>query len=299
MRGVVAVAEGGEQVFGLGPGGAVGDFLAEVVALVELLPDGPNYVVGVAVVLGEDDGLGDVLAMGEDVGEQLVAEGLDDGANLVDGHHVAVQLVGGVGEILLQLLPAGRSGLTVTLVDPVAGVHLVALLGDFGVYAVDVEVDVDLVGDRLPVAVLHDKVLLEEAEGLLGGGGGEADEEGVEVIEDLAPLVVDGAVAFVGDDEVAGLDGDVGVVLHPKGWFPLDRGCIEAGEFFQLRVQFLALEDGEEPLDRGDADLAHGVDGLGLEGLDVVELGELASLVGGCEALELLLGLEPQVAPVD
>ena len=62
------------------------------------------------------------------------------------------------------------------------------------------------------MGVLHDEVLVEEAEGLLGGRGGEADEGGVEVFQHLAPEVVDGAVALVGDDEVEGLDGDGGVV---------------------------------------------------------------------------------------
>ena len=62
------------------------------------------------------------------------------------------------------------------------------------------------------IGVLHDEVLVEEAEGLLGRRGGEADERGVEVFQHLTPEVVDGAVALVGDDEVEGLDGDGGVV---------------------------------------------------------------------------------------
>jgi hypothetical protein len=46
-----------------------------------------------------------------------------------------------------------------------------------------------------------------------GGGGGEADLDGVEVVEGVAPdgelLAGVAAVAFVGDDEVEGVDGDV------------------------------------------------------------------------------------------
>ena len=63
------------------------------------------------------------------------------------------------------------------------------------------------------MAVFHHEVLIEEAEGLLAGRGGEADEVGVEVFEHLAPEVVDGAVALVGDDDVEGLDGDGRVVF--------------------------------------------------------------------------------------
>ena len=64
------------------------------------------------------------------------------------------------------------------------------------------------------MAVLHDEVLVEEAEGLLGRGGGEADQEGVEVFEHLPPEAVDRAVALVHDHDVEELGREVGVVLH-------------------------------------------------------------------------------------
>jgi hypothetical protein len=54
----------------------------------------------------------------------------------------------------------------------------------------------------------HD-VLIEKAQGVFRGRGGEADQEGIEVFQDLAPEIVDGAVALVGDNEIEGLDGDV------------------------------------------------------------------------------------------
>ena len=104
--GVVAVAEGGQQVLRLRPGGPVGDLPAEVVALAELLADDAHDVVGVAVVLGEDDGLGHVVAAREYLGEELVPKGLDDSPNLVFGNHVPVKLIGGVDQVLLEALPA-------------------------------------------------------------------------------------------------------------------------------------------------------------------------------------------------
>jgi len=52
----------------------------------------------------------------------------------------------------------------------------------------------------------------KEPEGLLRRRDGEADEEGVEVFEHLPPEAVEGAMAFVGDDEVEGFDGNGGVV---------------------------------------------------------------------------------------
>ena len=88
-----------------------------------------------------------------------------------------------------------------------------ALLGDLGADAVDVEVDVDLVGDRLLVPVLHHEVLVEEPERLLVRRRGQPDREGVEVVEHLPPEPVDRAVALVDDDDVERLGRDGRVVL--------------------------------------------------------------------------------------
>ncbi len=74
--------------------------------------------------------------------------------------------------------------------------------------------------------VFHDQVLVEEAEGLLVGRGGEADEVGIEVFEHLCPEVVDGPMAFVGDDDVEGLDGDGRIVVDGVRLFeePFEAG---------------------------------------------------------------------------
>ena len=84
----------------------------------------------------------------------------------------------------------------------------------------------DAVGHGLLVRVFHDQVLVEEAEGLLVGRGGEADEMGIEVFQHLRPEVVDGPVAFVGDDDVEGFNGDGGVVVNGLWLFeePLEAG---------------------------------------------------------------------------
>ena len=71
------------------------------------------------------------------------------------------------------------------------------MLRNRGADTVGIGVDIDTVGHRLLVVVFHHQVLLEEAERLLGGGRGQADEEGVEVLQHLAPQVVDGAVTLV------------------------------------------------------------------------------------------------------
>jgi hypothetical protein len=51
--------------------------------------------------------------------------------------------------------------------------------------------DVYTVGAGFLMGVFGDDILLEEGVGANIGGGGEADEEGVEVIEDLPPEIVD------------------------------------------------------------------------------------------------------------
>ena len=112
--------------------GAVGDFLAELIALAELLSNDLDYVVGVAIVAGEDEGLGGLGAAGEDIGEELVAEFADDGADLVWGDHVAIELVGGVGEIGIEQFGSAGAGEAVALVDPEAGLHARAGGGDAG-----------------------------------------------------------------------------------------------------------------------------------------------------------------------
>jgi hypothetical protein len=71
-----------------------------------------------------------------------------------------------------------------------------------GADPVEVEVDVDAVGDGLGVGVLGDEVLPEERERLLARGRGQADDVGVEVLEDAAPHAIDRAVRLVDDDQV-------------------------------------------------------------------------------------------------
>jgi len=90
--------------------GAVGDFLAKVVALAELLADDLDDVVGVAVIAGEYQCLGDFGAAGEDIGEELLAKLADDGADLVRGDHVAIEIVGGVGEVGIEELGTAGAG---------------------------------------------------------------------------------------------------------------------------------------------------------------------------------------------
>src|SRR5579864_4574972 len=190
--GIVAVAERGEMGFGSGAGAfvadfldfgavfpffcgdyagdaaAIGDFLGEIIALAEFLAEDLDDIFGVAVVLGKNESFGNVGAAGENFGEELFLESFDDGADLVFGDYVAVELGCGVGVVLVEAFPADFASFAVALVDVEAGFDGGAVFGDVGADAVDVEADVYAIGDGLLVVVLHDEVLVEEAEGLFG-----------------------------------------------------------------------------------------------------------------------------------
>ena len=170
-----------------------------------------------------------------------------------------------------------------------------ALVADLGLDPVDVEVDVDVVGHRLRVGVLGDEVLLEEPEGLLAGCGGETDDVGVEVLEDAAPLAVDGTVGLVDDDQVECLRWDVGVVGdcdrcvgHPA----VQLGVVALPDLFVAQ----RLEDA---LDGGDRECRRLRHRAAVEPVHVVELGEATAVVGGAVVLELGHRLLGQVVAVD
>ena len=289
---VVVVAEVSER--GLRVRGPAGDLAAEVVAGAELLPDRLDDVVGVAVRLGEDQGLGKLAPAGEDVGP-LVAEGPDDCADLVGIDDRAVQLGCAVVLPLLLDFPSAGPGLTLAPLDKLVGSQRPAALGDMGLDEVDLVAHVDLVGNRPLVAVFADDVLLEKPVGPVVRRGGQADQVRVEVLDHLPPDVVDGPVAFVNDDHVEVFRGDAGVVDDGER---LPRAPLPLGRVLVVRAfgQFLSLQRGVHALDRGDDDLAVAGDVGRGESLDVVELREFAVVVAGDEGHELLFGLLAQVA---
>ena len=279
-------------------GAAVGDLLGEVVAAAEFLAQDLDDGFGVVVVLGEDQGLGQFRALREEVALPVVAQGAGDGADLVGRLHAAVEFFGRVFEVVVELPVAAGAGFLVAHFQPVAGLDLAARLGDFGADAIDVVIDVHAVGHGLLVAVFHHQVLVEEAEGLLVGRGGEADQMGVEIFEHLAPQVVDGAVRLVGDDDVEGLDGDGRVVGDGLGFLE-EAFDLFGGVFVVFIGQLAALEHGVHALDGADGDARRGVEGVAGEVLDDVFLAEFVVVVGRDELVEFLLGLAAEVGAID
>ena len=215
------------------------------------------------------------------------------------GNDGAVEFVRLVSEVFIELLPADLAGEAVAFIDIKTFLDTTARGSDFRVYLVNVIGDVHVVGDGVLVAVFHDEVLIKEADRLFRRRGGKADEIGIEVFEHLAPEIVDGAVAFIGDDEVEGLDRDVRVVDDRRRLLPKRLAQLVAGAFVDLGVDLFAAQHGVKALDGGDADAADAVELRGLQVLDVVKLGELAAVVGRDELLEFFQGLVAEVAAVD
>ena len=292
-------------------GGLVGDLAAEGVAFVEDVAADADDAVGVGVGLGEDEGLGhprpshvllvcDFRTAGEEGVVEVVAVGFEDGPYLVVGDDGAAEFVGAVFEVVFDRVGFPDVAVAVEELELGPGGQAGAFGADAGGDAVGDVVDVDFIEDGLPVGVAADGVLVEEGFGIEGGCGGEADDEGVEVVEDLLPFVVDGAVAFIDDDEVESLGGKVGLVGDFDG-VAGGEVAVEGGELVLVVVDGfgVAFELGEEALDGGDDDLVDGIEAGGAEVADVVDFGEELACVGGGVGVELALGLGAEGVAVD
>ena len=126
------------------------------------------------VVLGEDERLRHERAAGEKLGENDVAIGAQDGADLVGHDDGAVEVGGRVVEIVGEHRLARRARRLAAVIDEKALLDLAALLGDARFDAIDVVADVDAIGDGALVVVFGDAVLVEVGDGLRRGRGGEA-----------------------------------------------------------------------------------------------------------------------------
>ena len=159
---VVVGAELPDQLLGVGAVGLVGDLLREIVAAAEDFADDADDLLGMVVVLAEDQGLRHFAAAGKQFGEQAVAIGFEHGADLVRHHHRAVELLRRVGEILVELLVALGPRALVADRNLVAFRDRAAMLADIGADAIDLVGDVDPVRHRALVGVLRDQVAAEK-----------------------------------------------------------------------------------------------------------------------------------------
>ena len=276
--GVVIVTERAEHA--LGVLGGIGDLFAELVPFSKLLPHDLDDIVGVAVGLGEDQGLGHLTATGEQGGKQILLERAYHGTDLTGIDNVPIQLCGHVVQILVHLPPPLLTGGSAAHLD-----HLFhdmgAVLPHVGFNQENILSYVDTVNDGLFARILADYVLMEESKGTLVGCGGQADDKGIKILQNLAPHVVDGAVTLVDDDAVEEFGRVLGIIYNFLGGFGISGNVFVEGGLLGGIVQLLAFEDGVHSLDGADADLyALGNIG-GLESVDTVDLREGSGIVGG------------------
>ena len=175
---------------------------------------------------------------------------------------------------------ADGAGTEVPHGNVVLRVDRAALFADAGADGIDFKAHVDAVRDGLLQGVLGYQVLLEKSESVRGGRSREPDKVSVEIVQDLPPDAIDGAVALVGDDEVEMLDG--------QRWIVGDRvqlpvvGCpsLEGGRFFFRLVEFAALQHGIQTLNRGEDDFGVRGDTIASQLLHDVGFVEFASGTG-------------------
>jgi len=173
------------------------------------------------------------------------------------------------------------------------------VLADLSTNAIDVEVHEHAVGYGLFVVVLHHKILIEEAKGLLGGRRGQSNQRCVKVLQNLPPQVVDGAMTLIGDNEVEGLDRQPRIVFDRDGHL-LQTCHVEGRLLFQFRVELLfSLQHRVQPLNCRDADAAHSIELVRLHELDVIKLGERTVLVWRDERLKFLERLTAKVGAIN
>ncbi len=293
---VVVGAELPDQLLGIGAVGLVVDLLREIVAATEDLADDTDDLLGMVVVLAEDQSFRHLAAAGKQFAEKTIAIGFEHGADLVRHDYRAVELLRGVGEILVELLIALGPSALVADRNLVALVNSPAMLADIGANAIDFVGNVDPIRDRTLIGVLGDQIASEKAHRMQRWRCRQTDDERVEVFEHLTPSAIDRPVAFIGDDEVEALDRNVRVVAYQA--LLLACTALETRLLLVLFGQLSAGQQRIDALDRRDHDRGILVETGGPEPLDIVELGKRPAGAGRTKILELVPGLAHQVGAV-
>ena len=217
--------------------GAAGDLLDECVALPEFLAAEPHQLIAVGgvgqVVHGKDEDLGEaprflLVPIG------MASDFLDDSAVAFRRRDLLFDLFGGELPLVLQLVVDLLAGFGIDHPDLLARFEENPLEADLGFDPDDLIVHQETVLNRLFRGVTVDH-LVEEGQRMGGGGGGETDFDGVEVVENIAPY---GGfpgrvapVAFIGDDDVKGVDGNIQltrIVLEVRIVLALRKGPLPA-----------------------------------------------------------------------
>jgi hypothetical protein len=201
-------------------------------------------------------------------------------------------------KVVIKLFVAKRPGPLVPKGDSEPGVHSISLFRDPGLDPENLVPHVDPIDHGAFVWVFRDKVLVEEAQRMLGRSGGQPDDMRVKVLKHLPPESVNGPMAFVRDDEIEGLDRDIWVVRQGR-YFPFAGGPgFKGGSFLRFFFQLPPLEHRIQPLDGRDDHLGILVHAIGVQMLNDVGVGKAVCRSGRMIALVFPQGLVAQVVPI-
>ena len=259
---------------------------------------------GVVVIFGEDQSLWQPFAgaFWKQLGKDAVLIGLQHGPDLVRVHDGFIQFLGGVFQIGIQGFVAHFARTLVTdrhLESGIVGLDLAALLCHTGTNPINLVADVDAIGDGTLVRVFGNQVLIEKTQRVLGRRRGQADDRRVEIFQHLPPKAIDRPMTFIGDDEIKGLNRNVGIVGKRQRLAILGLPFLEAGLLFVFIVDLLAAQHGIQPLDRGDDDLGVGINPMRVQLLHNIRIGKTIAGAGRLKCLKLAQGLIAQVVAVD
>ena len=231
-----------------------------------------------AVGLGEDQRLGHFAAMREKLREQVVPERSDHGTDLAGIHNVPIQLCRGIDQVLVHLFPALCAGQAVPILDLLLEDRR-TVFRNIGLNEEDVLTDIDPIDNGLLARILADHVLVEKGKGTLVWRSGQANDEGVEIFQHLIPNVIDRPMAFIDDDAVEKLRGNLFVIDDLFCGLCVGSGLLEEGFFLCGFIHFLTLQDGVHPLNGADADLDVIGDIGAVQAANTVKLGKGAVVV--------------------
>ena len=207
-----------------------------------------------AVGLGKDQRFRHFVTVREKLREKAFLEGTDHRADLAGIDHIPIHRGSSIVQILVHLLPALGTGQTVTVFDLLLH-DVCAVFGDVRLDQEDILAHVDAVDDGLLAGIFADHVLVEKGESALVRCGSQADEEGVKILQNLIPHVIDRPMAFIDDDAIEEFGRIFFIVDDLFCRLRVRAALFEEGFFLCRFVHLLALEDRIHALDRADADL--------------------------------------------
>ena len=250
--------------------GRVSNFLAKLISFAKFFPDDLYDIICMAVRLRKNQSFRHLFPPWEKRSEEAFLKRTDDRPNLAGIDNIPIQLRRAVVHILIQLGPAFLPG------HPIAVFyHLLedcaALLANLRLNQEDILTHIDAINNRLLPGIFADNVLVKKTKGSLIRSGCQSNQEGIKVLQDLLPHIVNGSVALVNDNHVKKFRRILGIVHHFLGSHFINRWRLIEGVLFCGFIQLFSTENRVHPLDGADTHLHIGRDKRGFQPPDTVQ----------------------------